>query len=180
MLRVVSWEIGHVIPRRLNASEAEDRHIEGRRPRGAVSGAHRRRGAHRAQRLDARGLPQDADAADFRSMRIPKSSACCRRATGSRGAPSASPQGGAFWQKCRMSAATGFISMPPPKRSAPRAEEAGRPDAGRPKAKYSSIFNYPTLTWADIGAIGWLVDGAAIMNQIPLCRCSYGPLRAPR
>ena len=45
--------------------------------------------------------------------------------------------------------------------------------AGR--AKYSSIFNYPTLTWADIGCIGWLVDGAAIMNQIPLCRCSYGP-----
>ncbi|MBT8078651.1 MAG: 1,2-phenylacetyl-CoA epoxidase subunit A [Gammaproteobacteria bacterium] len=43
------------------------------------------------------------------------------------------------------------------------------------KAKYSSIFNYPTLTWADVGAIGWLVDGAAIMNQIPLCRCSYGP-----
>ena len=43
------------------------------------------------------------------------------------------------------------------------------------KAKYSSIFNYPALTWADIGVIGWLVDGAAIMNQIPLCRCSYGP-----
>jgi len=43
------------------------------------------------------------------------------------------------------------------------------------KAKYSSIFNYPTLTWADIGVVGWLVDGAAIMNQIPLCRCSYGP-----
>ena len=43
------------------------------------------------------------------------------------------------------------------------------------RAKYSSIFNYPALTWADIGAIGWLVDGAAIMNQIPLCRCSYGP-----
>ena len=43
------------------------------------------------------------------------------------------------------------------------------------RAKYSSIFNYPTLTWADIGTIGWLVDGAAIMNQIPLCRCSYGP-----
>ncbi len=43
------------------------------------------------------------------------------------------------------------------------------------KAKYSSIFNYPTLTWADVGAIGWLVDGAAIVNQIPLCRCSYGP-----
>ena len=43
------------------------------------------------------------------------------------------------------------------------------------KVKYSSIFNYPTMTWADMGAIGWLVDGAAIMNQIPLCRCSYGP-----
>ncbi len=43
------------------------------------------------------------------------------------------------------------------------------------RAKYSSIFNYPTLSWADIGTIGWLVDGAAIMNQIPLCRCSYGP-----
>src|SRR6267142_595425 len=42
-------------------------------------------------------------------------------------------------------------------------------------AKYSSIFNYPTLTWADVGAVGWLVDGAAIMNQIPICRCSYGP-----
>src|SRR5688572_8283201 len=43
------------------------------------------------------------------------------------------------------------------------------------RQKYSSIFNYPTLTWADVGAIGWLVDGAAIMNQVPLCRCSYGP-----
>ena len=43
------------------------------------------------------------------------------------------------------------------------------------KAKYSSIFNYPTTTWADMGAIGWLVDGAAIMNQVPLCRASYGP-----
>jgi ring-1,2-phenylacetyl-CoA epoxidase subunit PaaA len=43
------------------------------------------------------------------------------------------------------------------------------------KAKYSSIFNYPTLTWADMGAVGWLVDGAAICNQVPLCRASYGP-----
>jgi ring-1,2-phenylacetyl-CoA epoxidase subunit PaaA len=43
------------------------------------------------------------------------------------------------------------------------------------RAKYSSIFNYPALSYADMGAIGWLVDGAAIMNQIPLCRCSYGP-----
>ena len=43
------------------------------------------------------------------------------------------------------------------------------------KAKYSSIFNYPTITWADMGAIGWLVDGAAILNQVMLCRTSYGP-----
>jgi len=43
------------------------------------------------------------------------------------------------------------------------------------RAKYSTIFNYPTLNWADIGAIGWLVDGAAIMNQVPLQRTSYGP-----
>ncbi|MDP9822636.1 1,2-phenylacetyl-CoA epoxidase subunit PaaA [Nocardioides massiliensis] len=43
------------------------------------------------------------------------------------------------------------------------------------RQKYSSIFNYPTLSWADVGAIGWLVDGAAIVNQVPLCRCSFGP-----
>jgi len=54
-----------------------------------------------------------------------------------------------------------------------RAEMVDALHAG--KAKYSSIFNYPALSWADMGAIGWLVDGAAIMNQIPLCRCSYGP-----
>src|SRR3982751_912569 len=43
------------------------------------------------------------------------------------------------------------------------------------KQRYSSIFNYPTLSWADMGAIGWLVDGAAIINQVPICRCSHGP-----
>jgi ring-1,2-phenylacetyl-CoA epoxidase subunit PaaA len=48
-------------------------------------------------------------------------------------------------------------------------------DLHQGKVKYSSIFNYPTLTWADMGAIGWLVDGAAILNQVPLCRTSYGP-----
>ena len=53
--------------------------------------------------------------------------------------------------------------------------EATIDDLHSGKAKYSSIFNYPTLTWADMGAVGWLVDGAAIMNQVPLCRCSYGP-----
>jgi ring-1,2-phenylacetyl-CoA epoxidase subunit PaaA len=53
--------------------------------------------------------------------------------------------------------------------------EATIDDMHNGKAKYSSIFNYPALTWADIGAIGWLVDGAAIMNQVALCRASYGP-----
>jgi len=48
-------------------------------------------------------------------------------------------------------------------------------DLHQGKVKYSSIFNYPTLTWADMGAVGWLVDGAAIMNQVALCRTSYGP-----
>ncbi|MDQ6641680.1 MAG: 1,2-phenylacetyl-CoA epoxidase subunit A [Actinomycetota bacterium] len=55
----------------------------------------------------------------------------------------------------------------------PRDELLDALHSGR--QKYSSIFNYPTLSWADIGAIGWLVDGAAIVNQVPLCRCSYGP-----
>jgi ring-1,2-phenylacetyl-CoA epoxidase subunit PaaA len=54
-----------------------------------------------------------------------------------------------------------------------RSELLDKLHSGR--QKYSSIFNYPTLTWADIGTIGWLVDGAAIVNQVPLCRCSYGP-----
>ncbi|MFJ9679963.1 1,2-phenylacetyl-CoA epoxidase subunit PaaA [Streptomyces sp. NPDC101194] len=54
-----------------------------------------------------------------------------------------------------------------------REELLDKLHAGR--QRYSSIFNYPTLTWADVGAIGWLVDGAAITNQVPLCRCSYGP-----
>lgn len=53
--------------------------------------------------------------------------------------------------------------------------EATIDDLHTGKAKYSSIFNYPTVSWADIGAIGWLVDGAAIMNQVALCRTSYGP-----
>ncbi len=56
---------------------------------------------------------------------------------------------------------------------ADRADLLDQLHSGR--QKYSSIFNYPTLTWADVGAIGWLVDGAAIVNQVPLCRCSYGP-----
>src|SRR5678816_863649 len=80
-------------------------------------------------------------------MRTRRSSACCPRAAGS---PARRPLSvnASCWPRCRM-----------------------KPG----KAKYSSIFNYPTKTWADIGVVGWLVDGAAIMNQIPLTRCSYGP-----
>jgi len=55
----------------------------------------------------------------------------------------------------------------------PRSEFTRQLLAG--EAKYSNVFNYPTLTWADVGAIGWLVDGAAIVNQVPLCGCSFGP-----
>ena len=76
--------------------------------------------------------------------------------------------------RCRTRAATACTSTRRPRRSASRATSWST-RCTRGKAKYSSIFNYPTLTWADIGVIGWLVDGAAIMNQIPLCRCSYGP-----
>jgi ring-1,2-phenylacetyl-CoA epoxidase subunit PaaA len=56
-----------------------------------------------------------------------------------------------------------------------QSREQMNADLNTGKAKYSSIFNYPTLTWADMGAVGWLVDGAAILNQVMLCRTSYGP-----
>ena len=65
-------------------------------------------------------------------------------------------------------------SMPRARRWASRARKWWT-SCSSGKAKYSSIFNYPALSWADIGVIGWLVDGAAIMNQIPLCRCCFGP-----
>jgi ring-1,2-phenylacetyl-CoA epoxidase subunit PaaA len=75
--------------------------------------------------------------------------------------------------KVQDEAATASIYIARPKRSGFARSTVALLHAG--KAKYSSIFNYPTPTWADVGVIGWLVDGAAIMNQIPLCRCSYGP-----
>ena len=75
------------------------------------------------------------------------------------------------WPRCRTKAATACICTPRPRRWAPAATRWSM-RCTRGKAKYSSIFNYPTLTWADIGTIGWLVDGAAIMNQVPICRCS--------
>ena len=87
--------------------------------------------------------------------------------------PSCSP-------RCRTRAATASTSTPPPKRSAaPAATRCRRPLLSG-KAKYSSIFNYPTLNWADIGVIGWLVDGAAIMNQDPAVPLQLrAPTRAP-
>ena len=107
------------------------------------------------------------------STRIPRSSACCPKATGSPARPRSSARR-SCWPRCRTRAATASTSTPPPRRWAPAATRCStRCTPG--KAKYSSIFNYPTLTWADIGVIGWLVDGAAIMNQVPICRCSYAP-----
>src|SRR6059058_1256138 len=105
-------------------------------------------------------------------MRIPKSSACCRRATGSRARRHCAARRRS-WPKCRTSGHGLYLYAAAETLGASREELVDLMLAG--KAKYSSIFNYPTLTWADIGAVGWLVDGAAIMNQIPLCRCSYGP-----
>ncbi len=89
-------------------------------------------------------------------------------------APSAAAQGGAD----RQGAGRGRPRhVPVQRRRDPRhlARRRCSSSCSPGAAKYSSIFNYPTLTWADVGAIGWLVDGAAIMNQIPICRCSYGP-----
>ena len=108
-----------------------------------------------------------------RSTRTPRSSACSRRATGSP-APRRCAARRSSWPRSRTRPATACTSTARPRRSASTAPSSlDLLHAGR--QKYSSIFNYPTLTWADVGAIGWLVDGAAITNQVPLCRCSYGP-----
>ena len=78
------------------------------------------------------------------------------------------------WPRCRTRPGTASTSTPPRRPSGiDRAELTEKLIEAR--QKYSSIFNYPTLTFADVGVIGWLVDGAAICNQVPLCRCSYGP-----
>ena len=89
-------------------------------------------------------------------------------------APVAQAQGDPAGQGAGRGRATASTSTPRPRPSASAATSwSSCCSTGR--QKYSSIFNYPTLTWADVGAIGWLVDGAAIVNQVPLCRCSYGP-----
>src|SRR5438552_13751388 len=144
----------------------------GRRARRLVSGPHRRRGADRAERLDAGCLSQNADAADiaaraFRNRRHAPGRQLITRAPSLR-------RKAALLAKVQDECGHGlYLYAAAETLGTSREELVDMMLAG--KAKYSSIFNYPTLTWADIGTIGWLVDGAAIMNQIPLCRCSYGP-----
>ncbi|KAF5291098.1 hypothetical protein FQR65_LT20494 [Abscondita terminalis] len=171
-------EIAHVYPGHGHHGQGSGRWREGRAlgrrnaPAAALRRAHRCRRIHRGQGLDARQLPQDA----------------------------AAPDQPARAQRDRRHAARGQLDQPRAHAQAqghPAGQGAGRGrprpvplrggrDAGQQprqmlhalhtgKAKYSSIFNYPTLTWADMGTIGWLVDGAAIMNQVPICRCSYAP-----
>jgi ring-1,2-phenylacetyl-CoA epoxidase subunit PaaA len=100
--------------------------------------------------------------------------ACCRRATGSPGPPACAARPSCS-PRCRTRPGHGLYLYSAHSRDPGRFREQTIDDLLSGKAKYSSIFNYPTLTWADIGAIGWLVDGAAIMNQVMLCRTSYGP-----
>ena len=99
-----------------------------------------------------------------RSTPIPRSSACCPRATGSPGRRRCAARA-ALLAKVQDEGGHGlYLYAAAETLNVSREELVAQPLEGR--AKYSSIFNYPTLTWADIGAIGWLVDGAAIMNQI--------------
>ena len=129
----------------------------------------------RAARLDARGLPQDADPAD-RPARALRDHRHAARGQLDHPRAVAAPQGDPAGQGAGRGRPRALPLLPPPRRSASIARASCSTQLHRrARQKYSSIFNYPTLTWADIGAIGWLVDGAAIMNQVPLCRCSYGP-----
>ena len=142
---------------------------EARRLRGAGRGGR----VHRAQGLDARGLSAHARSGRSRSTRIARSSACCPRAIGSARAPSLRRKA-ILLAKVQDEAGHGlYLYSAAETLGTSREEMIEALHSG--KAKYSTIFNYPTLTWADIGAIGWLVDGAAIMNQVPLQRTSYGP-----
>ena len=141
--------------------------------RGAgVPGAHRRRRQDRAEGLDARRVPEDADPADPQHAHseivgmLPEGNWITR-------APSLKRKA-ILMAKVQDEGGHGlYLYSAAETLGVSRDQLVADLHAG--KVKYSSIFNYPTLTWADIGAIGWLVDGAAIMNQIPLCRCSYGP-----
>ena len=99
--------------------------------------------------------------------------ACCRKETGSPARRRCAAKR-SCWRKVQDEAGHGLYLY-----SAAETLGCAREDIYQKmldgKMKYSSIFNYPTLSWADIGVIGWLVDGAAIVNQVALCRTSYGP-----
>ena len=138
-----------------------------------VPGAHRRRHQDRAEGLDARRVPQDAGPPDLAARAFRDRRHAARRQLDHPRAV-AQAQGDPDGQGAGRGRPRPLPLFAPPRRSACRATSWST-TCTPARAKYSSIFNYPTLTWADIGAIGWLVDGAAIMNQIPLCRCSYGP-----
>ena len=161
---------GHARPKRpaSRAQSAEEQALEA-----ALRRAHRRRRLHRGQGLDARALPQDAGAADqpARAFRDRRHAARGQLDHAARRRSSARRS---CWPRCRTKAGHGlYLYSAAETLGTSRDQMIDALHTG--KAKYSSIFNYPTLTWADMGAIGWLVDGAAIMNQVPLCRCSYGP-----
>ena len=141
--------------------------------RGALRRPHRRRRLHRGQGLDARALPQDAGAADqpARAFRDRRHAA---RGQLDHAARRRSKRKAILLAKVQDEAGHGlYLYAAAETLGTSRDQMIEALHSG--KAKYSSIFNYPTLTWADMGAIGWLVDGAAIMNQVPLCRCSYAP-----
>jgi phenylacetate-CoA oxygenase PaaG subunit len=139
---------------------------------GALRRAHRRGRVHRGQGLDARALPQDAGAADqparaFRDRRHAARGQLDHRA------PTLKRKA-ILLAKVQDEGGHGlYLYSAAETLGTSRDQMLEALHTG--KAKYSSIFNYPTLTWADVGVVGWLVDGAAIMNQVPICRCSYGP-----
>ncbi len=156
----------------LNTSEAEDRTHRGRGPRGAFQARIDAEESIEPNDLDARRLSPHADPPDRQHAHseivgmLPEGNWITR-------APSLRRKA-ALLAKVQDEGGHGlYLYAAAETLGVSREELIDQILAG--KAKYSSIFNYPTLTWADIGAIGWLVDGAAIMNQIPLCRCSYGP-----
>ena len=122
--------------------------------------------------LDAGGLSQDAGAADFAARAFGDRRHAARRQLDRR-APSLKRKA-ILLAKVQDEGGHGlYLYSAAETMGVSRDQLVDALHAG--KAKYSSIFNYPTPTWADVGVIGWLVDGAAIMNQIPLCRCTYGP-----
>ena len=142
------------------------------RARGAVRGDHRAARPHRAARLDAGGLPQDADPPG-RPARALRDHRHAARGQLDHARALAAPQGDPAGQGAGRGRprALPLLRLRDPRRVAARAHDK----LINGQQKYSSIFNYPTLSYADVGTIGWLVDGAAICNQVPLCRTSYGP-----